>query len=60
MERGRERERQKPEREKREDRKRRCAGRLRQNWATEHNPGRTEPRKSKSVAWKQGRERERK
>lgn len=41
------REREKPESEKREDRKRRCAGRLRQNWATEHNPRRTDEKKIK-------------
>lgn len=34
-------------------------GRLRQNWANEHNPGRRETRKNKRLAWKQGgRERE--
>lgn len=53
------REREKPESEKREDRKRRCAGRLRQNWATEHNPRRTEEEKNKRRAWKQGKERDR-
>lgn len=46
IEREREKEkREEPERENREDRKRRCAGRLRQNWATEHNPRRTQEEK---------------
>lgn len=53
------REREKPERVKREKTERGdVPGRLGQNWATEHNPGRTEERKNKSMAWKQGRDRE--